>query len=57
MDGQIEVVSTLGQGSEFRLAVPLTLGNSATRPRQTLVSPGFRVLMVARHPVARPYLT
>ncbi len=56
MDGQIEVTSTLGQGSEFKLTVPLTLGHPAAPPLQTLGAPGYRVLIVARHPVARQYL-
>ena len=56
MDGEIEVSSTLGRGSEFKLTVPLTLGNKAALPIQTLAAPGLRVLMVARHPEVRQYL-
>ncbi len=56
MDGEIEVSSTLGRGSEFKLTVPLTLGNSAALPIQTLAAPGLRVLMVARHPASRQHL-
>jgi signal transduction histidine kinase/DNA-binding response OmpR family regulator len=56
MDGQIEVISRLGQGSEFRLTVPLKLGHPAARPLQTQGAPGYRVLIVASHPLARQYL-
>jgi len=57
MDGQIEVISTLGQGSEFKLTVPLKLGHRAARPLQTQGAPGYRVLIMASHPLARQYLT
>ena len=56
MGGEIEVSSTLGQGSEFKLTVPLTLGHRAARPLQTLGAPGYRVLIMASHPVARQYV-
>ncbi len=63
MQGQLEVQSTLGQGSEFRLTLPFTLGHESTSGMRgngdgagTQMPAGLRVLIVKDHPLARDVL-
>lgn len=56
MGGQIAVDSTLGQGSEFRLEVPLMPGQSSTPTVQDDLPESLRVLIVDDHPLAREVL-
>ena len=57
MGGHIGVDSTLGQGSEFRLEVPLTLGPSSEPTEREDLPASLRVLIVDDHPLAREVLT
>ena len=61
MQGQLEVQSTLGQGSEFRLTLPFTIGNATTsnllgNDAGTQTPAGLRILIVEDHPLAREVL-
>jgi PAS domain S-box-containing protein len=57
MGGQVAVNSTVGQGSEFCLEVPLTLGRGAPAPVPEGIPPALSVLIVDDHAVARDILT
>lgn len=57
MGGRIGVDSTLGQGSEFRLEVPLTLGPKAAPSASEEIPANLRILIVDDHPLAREVLT
>jgi PAS domain S-box-containing protein len=61
MQGQLEVQSTLGLGSEFKLTLPFTLGDetfSNAHRNETLapIFAGQKVLIVEDHPLARDML-
>ena len=61
MQGQLDVQSTLGHGSEFRLTLPFTLSNDSTAAAHeaSAESPstaGLRVLIVEDHRLARDLL-
>jgi PAS domain S-box-containing protein len=57
MGGQVGVNSTVGQGSEFCLEVPLTLGRGAPAPQPEGIPSALSVLIVDDHAVARDILT
>ena len=57
MGGQLEVASTLGQGSEFRLRVPLTLGSSEPQVAAPAIPAALAILIIDDHPLARDILT
>ena len=58
MGGQVGVESTLGQGSEFRLEVPLTLGRRVHRQANTpeILPARLSLLIVDDHPQVRAML-
>jgi signal transduction histidine kinase len=56
MQGAITVESAVGQGSTFRVRLPLPDAGSAD-PRSASMLAGERVLIVARSPFEAPYLT
>ncbi|MES2739384.1 MAG: response regulator [Pseudomonadota bacterium] len=55
MGGRIEVSSTLGRGSRFRVSVPLKLAPAQERER-ALRPPALRLLVVDANPTSRDYL-
>ncbi|WP_114968595.1 PAS domain-containing protein [Rhodoferax ferrireducens] len=56
MGGSIEVDSSVGRGSEFRLEVPLTLGCSTPQAAPACIPAAVSVLIVDDHPRARDIL-
>lgn len=57
MGGHIAVDSTLGQGSEFRLEIPLTPAPTPVPAVRDDLPVSLRVLIVDDHPLAREVLT
>ena len=56
MQGQINVDSTLGQGSEFRFNVKLALAGEAQQVAPTALPANLNILIVDDHPLARDIL-
>lgn len=56
MQGQIEVDSTLGQGSEFRFKVQLALAHEVVQVAPTELPANLNILIVDDHPLARSIL-
>ncbi len=57
MGGQIGVESTLGQGSEFRLEVPLKRGLVTPKVMPEGIPPVLNILIVEDHPLTRAALS